>query len=159
MIATKEVERTEGKCQGAGSGVRQPAGRCPYQPASRPDSKRASLLGLVHSGLQVAQEANHAAHALQQAIQAAPAGSQPRLRARCARCQLGHPADRVAVHRQHHPQQRLNKLKVAVGGCLLLQELQQQRQILQVLLRGALQYLRVQRGGNEAGAGQEDKRG
>lgn len=51
------------------------------------------------------------------------------------------------LHRPHAstqcpvPAAHLHKLKVAVGGGLFLQELQQQRQALQLLLGGALQHL------------------
>lgn len=65
------------------------------------------------SGLQVAQEANHAARALQQAVQAAPGGRQPLLRALCPLPQLGMLRYRLAVHLQRHTQQRLQK---TVGG-------------------------------------------
>lgn len=59
------------------------------------------------SGLQVAQQADDAARALQQAVEAAPRGGQPPLHALRALCELCVLCDRLAVHLERHAQQGL----------------------------------------------------
>lgn len=88
------------------------SGRWEEQDSWKIDEKQGGGEGgrWVVSGLQVAEEAHHAAHALQQAVQAAPGGGQALLRALRTLRQLGVGGNHVAVHVQGHLEQGL-------GGC------------------------------------------